>query len=59
MNKSFIGLIVVSTIFLIYATGFYTNFQTDSALEIVDFSIDQPESENQHSLQSRPNSSLW
>ena len=32
MNKSFIGLIVVSTIFLIYATGFYTNFQTDSAL---------------------------
>ena len=43
MNKSFIGLIVVSTIFLIYATGFYTNFQTDSALEIVDFSIDQPE----------------
>ena len=46
MNKSFIGLIVVSTIFLIYATGFYTNFQTDSALEIVDFSIDQPEIEN-------------
>jgi len=46
MNKSFIGLIVVSTIFLIYATGFYTNFQTDSALEIVDFSIDQPETEN-------------
>ena len=46
MNKSFIGLIVVSTIFLIYATGFYTNFQTDSALEIVDFSIDQPEIKN-------------
>ncbi|MCH1526409.1 MAG: DUF3604 domain-containing protein, partial [SAR86 cluster bacterium] len=46
MNKSFIGLVVVSTIFLIYATGFYTNFQTDSALEIVDFSIDQPETEN-------------
>jgi hypothetical protein len=46
MNKSFIGLIVVSTIFLIYATGFYTNFQTDSALEIVDFSIDQPEAGN-------------
>ena len=46
MNKSFIGLVVVSTIFLIYATGFYTNFQTDSALEIVDFSIDQPEIKN-------------
>ena len=46
MNKSFIGLIVVSTIFLIYATGFYTNFQTDSALEVIDFSIDQPEIEN-------------
>ena len=46
MNKSFIGLIVVSTIFLMYATGFYTNFQTDSALEIVDFSIDQPEAGN-------------
>ena len=46
MNKSFIGLIVVSTIFLIYATGFYSNFQTDSALEIVDFSIDQPEAGN-------------
>jgi hypothetical protein len=46
MNKSFIGLVVVSTIFLIYATGFYTNFQTDSALEIADFSIDQPEIKN-------------
>jgi len=46
MNKSLIGLIVVLTIFLIYATGFYTNFQTDSALKIVDFSIEQQEIEN-------------
>ena len=42
MNKSFIGLIVVSTIFVIYASGFYTNFQSDSALEVIDFSIDAP-----------------
>lgn len=46
MSKSFIGLIVVSTIFVIYASGFYTNFQSDSALEVVDFSIDAPASED-------------
>ena len=46
MSKSFIGLVVVSTIFVIYASGFYTNFQTDSALEIVDFSIDAPANKN-------------
>ena len=44
-SKSFIGLITISTIFLIYASGFYTNFQSDSALEIVDFSIDKPTGE--------------
>ena len=46
MNKSLIGLIAVSTVFLIYVTGFYTNFQSDSALEVIDFSIDKPASEN-------------
>ena len=39
-SKSFIGLIVVSTIFFIYASGVYKNLQSDSALEVVDFSID-------------------
>ena len=39
-SKSFIGLIVVSTIFFIYASGIYKNLQSDSALEVVDFSID-------------------
>ena len=41
LSKSFIGLIVVSTIFLIYASGFYSNFQSNSALEIVDFSKEE------------------
>ncbi|MEY2973569.1 MAG: hypothetical protein RI886_1346, partial [Pseudomonadota bacterium] len=41
INKSFIGLIVVSTIFLIYASGFYKNLQSNSALEIVDFSTEE------------------
>ncbi len=45
MSKSFIGLMVVSTIFVIYTSGFYTNFQSDSALEIIDFSLDQPASD--------------
>ena len=52
MNKSLIGLIAVSTVFLIYVTGFYTNFQSDSALEVIDFSIDKPASEN--SIPSNP-----
>ena len=52
MNKSLIGLIAVSTVFLIYLTGFYTNFQSDSALEVIDFSIDKPASEN--SIPSNP-----
>ena len=41
ISKSFIGLIVVSAIFLIYASGFYTNLQSNSALEIVDFSSEE------------------
>ena len=45
LSKSFIGLIAVSTIFMIYASGFYANFQSDSALEIIDFSIAKPSSE--------------
>ena len=52
MNKSLIGLIAVSTVFLIYVTGFYTNFQSDSALEVIDLSIDKPASEN--SIPSNP-----
>ena len=52
MNKSLIGLIAVSTVFLIYVTGFYTNFQSDSELEVIDFSIDKPASEN--SIPSNP-----
>lgn len=52
MSKSLIGLIAVSTVFLIYVTGFYTNFQSDSALEVIDFSIDKPASEN--SIPSNP-----
>ena len=45
LSKSFIGLVTVSTIFMLYASGLYTNFQSDSALEIIDFSIDKPASE--------------
>jgi len=45
LSKSFIGLVTVSTIFVLYASGLYTNFQSDSALEIVDFSIDKAASE--------------
>ncbi|MDA7562684.1 DUF3604 domain-containing protein [Gammaproteobacteria bacterium] len=45
LSKSFIGLVTVSTIFILYASGLYTNFQSDSALEIVDFSIAKPASE--------------
>jgi len=45
LSKSFIGLVTVSTIFMLYASGLYTNFQSDSALEIVDFSIDKPAGE--------------
>ena len=41
LSKSFIGLVTVSTIFVLYASGLYTKFQSDSALEIVDFSIDK------------------
>ncbi|MDA8781459.1 DUF3604 domain-containing protein [Gammaproteobacteria bacterium] len=52
MNKSLIGLMAVSTVFLIYVTGFYANFQSDSALEVIDFSIDKPASEN--SIPSNP-----
>ncbi|MDB3877555.1 DUF3604 domain-containing protein [Gammaproteobacteria bacterium] len=44
-SKSFIGLVTVSTIFILYASGLYTNFQSDSALEIVDFSTAKPASE--------------
>ena len=39
LSKSFIGLVTVSTIFVLYASGLYTNFQSDSALEIVDFPL--------------------
>ena len=53
ISKSFIGLIVVSTIFLIYASGFYTNLQSNSALEIVDFS--KNESLENKSIPSNPN----
>ena len=42
LSKSFIGLIIVSTIFFLYATGSYKIFQSHSALEIVDFSIEEP-----------------
>ena len=45
LSKSFIGLVTVSTIFVLYASGLYTNFQSDSALEIIDFSIDKPAGE--------------
>ena len=45
LSKSFIGLVTVSTIFMLYASGLYTNFQSDSALEIIDFSIDKPAGE--------------
>ena len=45
LSKSFIGLVTVSTIFILYSSGLYTNFQSDSALEIVDFSIAKPASE--------------
>jgi len=45
LSKSFIGLVTVSTIFVLYASGLYTKFQSDSALEIVDFSIDKAASE--------------
>ena len=45
LSKSFIGLVTVSTIFILYASGLYTNFQSDSALEIVDFSIAKPAGE--------------
>ena len=52
LSKSFIGLVTVSTIFMLYASGLYTNFQSDSALEIVDFSIDKPAGEkNIHQIQ--------
>ena len=45
LSKSFIGLVTVSTIFMLYASGLYKNLQSDSALEIVDFSIAKPASE--------------
>ncbi len=53
ISKSLIGLIVVSIIFLIYASGFYTNLQSNSALEIVDFSTE--ESLENKSIPSNPN----
>ena len=42
LSKSSIGLIVVTIIFYLYATNSLTIFQSDSALEVIDFSIDQP-----------------
>ena len=51
-SKSFIGLIIISTIFVLYATGFYKNFQSNSALEIIDFSIKETEKKN---IPSNPN----
>ncbi|MDC0027903.1 DUF3604 domain-containing protein [Gammaproteobacteria bacterium] len=42
LSKSFIGFVVVSTIFFLYSTGSYKIFQSHSALEIVDFSIEEP-----------------
>ena len=59
LSKSFIGLVTVSTIFMLYASGLYTNFQSDSALEIVDFSIAKPASEKNISIKSRSCTSLW
>ena len=40
LNKSSIGLIIVSFVFYLYATDSFSIFQRDSALEIVDFSIE-------------------
>ena len=40
LSKSFIGLIIVSLVFYLYATNSFSIFQRDSALEIVDFSIE-------------------
>ena len=51
-SKSFIGLIIISTIFVLYATGFYKNFQSDSALKIIDFSIKEAQKKN---IPSNPN----
>ena len=41
LSKSTIGLIVVTIIFYLYATNSLSIFQSDSALEVVDFSIDR------------------
>ncbi len=40
LSKSSIGLIIVSFVFYLYATDSFSIFQRDSALEIVDFSIE-------------------
>ena len=40
LSKSTIGLIIVSFVFYLYATNSLSIFQRDSALEIVDFSIE-------------------
>ena len=42
LSKSTIGLIVVTIMFDLYATNSLSIFQSDSALEVIDFSIDQP-----------------
>jgi len=55
-SKSFIGLIIVSSAFIFYASGLYTNLQTDSALEIVDFSIIK-DAERSQDIPSNPNRS--
>jgi hypothetical protein len=55
LNKSFIGLIAVSIIFFIYASGTYSYFQSDSALEVIDFSIEG--SKNSNDVESNPDRS--
>ena len=40
LSKSSIGLIIVSFVFYLYATNSFSIFQRDSALEIIDFSIE-------------------
>ena len=55
LSKSFIGLIAVATIFFIYASGTYSYFQSDSALEVIDFSIEG--SKDSNDVESNPDRS--
>ena len=52
LSKSFIGLIIVSLVFYLYATNSFSIFQSNSALEIVDFSIES--SSNKIDIPSNP-----